>query len=72
MSNDKLRLICRCCDTVFDVCTMPTDIDAVVKAINASACPTCSTSGRTSHLYVGVKEDDKEQGTKPADHRTME
>ena len=59
MSNDKLQLICRCCDTIFDVCTMPTDIDAVVKAINGAKCPTCDTSGRTAHLYVGVKEDEK-------------
>jgi hypothetical protein len=61
--SGKLRLICRCCDTIFEVCTMPTDIDAVVKAINASTCPTCSTSGKTSHLYVGEKKDDKAQGT---------
>ncbi len=64
MSDDKLQLICRCCDTIFDVCTMPTDINAVVKAINASKCPTCDTSGRTAHLYVGEKKDEPEQGTK--------
>ena len=52
MSNDKLQLICRCCDTVFDVCTMPIDVDAVVEAINASKCPTCGTSGRTAHLKL--------------------
>jgi hypothetical protein len=52
MSDDKLQLICRCCDTIFDVCTMPIDVDAVVKAINASKCPTCRTSGRTAHLKL--------------------
>jgi hypothetical protein len=36
----------------------------VVKAINGSKCPTCDTSGRTAHLYVGEKKDDPEQGTK--------
>lgn len=59
MRNDKLQLICRCCNMIFEVCTMPTDINAVVKAINGSKCPNCDTSGRTAHLYVGVKNEQK-------------
>lgn len=67
MSNDKLQLICRC-GTIYHVCHMPMDVNDVIRAINESKCPTCGRSSDMACVYVGAVND----GTKPADHRTVE
>jgi hypothetical protein len=59
MSKDKLRLICKC-GTIYDVCDMPIDVDDVVKAINASKCPSCAKSSKTACVYV-EKRDEREE-----------
>jgi hypothetical protein len=51
MSKDKLRLICRC-GTIWPICDMPMDVDDVIKAINASKCPTCNKSSKTACVYM--------------------
>jgi hypothetical protein len=59
MSKDKLRLICKC-GTIYDVCDMPIDVDDVIKAINASKCPSCAKSSKTACVYV-EKRDEREE-----------
>ena len=56
MSNDKLRLICRC-GTIWPICDMPVDVDDVIKAINASKCPTCNKSSKTACVYVEKRDE---------------
>lgn len=60
MSKDKLRLICKC-GTIYDVCDMPIDVDDVIKAINASKCPSCNKSSKTACVYVGGTNEREER-----------
>ena len=68
MSKDKLRLICKC-GTIWPVCDMPIDVDDVVKAINASKCPTCNKSSKTACVYVEKRGERREelQDSKPVE-----
>jgi len=60
MSKDKLRLICKC-GTIYDVCDMPIDVDDVIKAINASKCPTCNKSSKTACVYIETAHEREER-----------
>jgi hypothetical protein len=60
MSKDKLRLICKC-GTIWPVCDMPMDVDDVIKAINASKCPSCAKSSKTACVYVETGHERKKR-----------
>lgn len=59
MSEGMMRLQCRNCDTVYEVCDLPMDIYEVVKKIKSAKCPECDQSGRLASIYMG-KENESE------------
>lgn len=59
MQNDEegmIRIMCRKCETVFDVCAMPLDVTSLVRKIKKSKCPSCGKDGWNSYLYSGRKK----------------
>lgn len=53
MSEGMMRLQCRKCETVYEVCDLPTDIFEVVKKIKSAKCPECDQSSKTAYIYMG-------------------
>lgn len=52
-----MRLQCRGCDTIYDVCDMPMGVLEVVKHIKAAKCPTCDKGSNKADIYVGGKHE---------------
>mgnify|MGYP003655980955 CR=1 FL=1 len=59
MSNDKVRLICRC-GTIWPICEMPISVDDMARAIKDARCPSCDKSSKTACIYV-EKRDEREE-----------
>ena len=57
MSEGRMRLQCRGCDTIYDVCDMPMDVLEVVKHVKAAKCPTCDKGSNKADIYVGGKHE---------------
>lgn len=59
MSEGKVRLQCRGCDTIYDVCDMPMGVLEVVKHIKAAKCPACDKGSNKADIYVGEEHETK-------------
>ena len=59
MSEGRMRLQCRGCDTIYEVCNLPMDVFEVVKHIRAAKCPTCDKSSSKADIYVGEEHETK-------------
>jgi hypothetical protein len=68
MSKDKLRLICRC-GTIWPICDVPVDIDAMTEALGTTKCPSCNRSAKTACVYM---ETAHERGAELSDSKPVE
>jgi hypothetical protein len=68
MSKDKLRLICKC-GTIWPICDMPIDIEAMAANMHFAKCPSCNRSTKTACVYVEKKD---ERRTELQDSRPVE
>ena len=57
MSEGMMRLQCRKCETVYEVCDLPMDIYEVVKKIKSANCPECNQSSKTASIYYGEENE---------------
>ena len=57
MSEGKMRLQCRACDKVYEVCDLPMDVFEVVRKIKAARCPRCDQSGKMASIYMGEQDE---------------
>lgn len=60
MSKDKLRLICRC-GTIWPICDVPVDMDAMTKALGTAKCPSCNRSAQTACVYMETRHEREER-----------
>jgi len=56
-TEGMMRLQCKKCDTVYEVCDLPMDIYEVVKKIKSAKCPECNQSSKTASIYMGKQNE---------------
>ena len=56
-SEGMMRLQCRKCETVYEVCNLPMDLFEVVKKMKSAKCPECNQGGKMASIYMGKQNE---------------